>query len=499
MDYRLKSLYEQMLKGKSIKKVSSDNGVDTAKKNLKNAYDQVLTSQDINYSSLQELSKITGIEDNNVLQKLYKIYEFVKDNDVFKKQVQLTPGSPPTRAYDSSMELNFNNLLSLLKETKFNNKKFIVTFSSKVRKLRTPRPLGQRIAEWSSITSQQVNNLENEIYNKKRVSPLAVALKPLIIFAIYKNLPDKIEFVTKMPPGIGAEMAQVEAFNNNLNGISPTQLFLPGDNLPVPGVLFDKARKIEGVGKADIALCNNNEDVFWISFKEGSYLPSNEKGAIPEFQQWGSLKSLYKTDSNIQDVIDSFLTKAVEQYKTIAFDVFDPLTQKTELLEELKRQKININPILKDLAKSKKIYIVKEKIALFADLQANKTKQSELINLALKAIYGNNFQKGKNFGPENVNLILETPTPISFEFLRENDDVVGLKLSLTQNSHIIKNPDLPESENYLPCLYLRRTSEERFLFNNLMTNNVELILAGRTLVYPTGRAKKEKAKEIKIS
>ena len=72
-------------------------------------------------------------------------------------------------------------------------------------------------------------------------------------------------------------------------------------------------------------------------------------------------------------------------------------------------------------------------------------------------------------------------------------------MQLTQNSHIIKNPDLPESENYLPCLYLRRTSEERFLFNNSTTNVPELILAGRTLVYTTGRAKKEKSKEIKIS
>ena len=494
MDYRLKSLYEQMLKGETTNQTSKQD----QPKSLVRAYKEIGSTEHENYSDLQELSKITGLEDKQSLHKLYKIYEFVKDTNAFKNQVRLTPGSPPTRAYDSTMDLNFKNLMALLVENKFENKKFIVTFSSKVRKLRTPKPLGQRIAEWSSITPQQVNNLENEVFNKKRVAPQAVALKPLIIFAIYKNLPNKIEFITKMPPGIGAEMAQVEAFNNTLNGISPTHLFLPGDNFPVPNVLFNKARKIEGVGKADIALCNNEKDVFWISFKEGSYLPGDKEDSMPEFQQWGSLKSLYKTNKGIQDVINTFLTKAVEQYASVAFDIFDPVVERKKLLQELEHQKINITPLLKDLDKAKKVYIVKEKTTLFADLEANKTKQAELINLALKAIYGNNFEQGKNFGPENVNLILETPTPISFEFLREDEDTIGLKLILTENSHIIKNPDLPKSENYLPCLYLRRTLEERFLFNNSNTNVPELILAGRTLVYTTGRAKKEKAKEIKI-
>lgn len=503
MDYRLKKAYEQVY-------LREDNTFTTT---LGNIYDLVYENKtSASSEDLHALSLITGITDNADLNKLFNVYEAIKSNNDFKTKVQLNPGTPLTRAYDPSLIRNYTNLEQLLSNENFQGKPLIITHASKIRKLRTPKPVGQRILEWGPISSKHVLDLEAEIFKKKIITSKSLGLKCLVIFALYKSAPNKFELIPKMPPGIGAEMAQVEAFNKTLEGLDPVKLILPGDTpdgepgSEVPGIFFNQASKVAGVGKADIALLNvqenNSKEVFWISFKEGSYIPPTENSnSVPSFQQWGSLGELYNSDAAIKKSVDLFLTKCVSQYQRKNFDSFDINSQKNELLKKMNEEGVDKIQTIekKDFPHAKVAHIVRSGAAMFFDLFSEKDKQNKLQELALKAIYGDDFKsEGSQFSRENVNLVVETPVPLSFDFVRDVDDnVVAMKLKLVQNSHVIKNPKLPEHKQYLPCLYIRRSLEDRFRFFNLNTKQEEIIIAGRLLVYPIGRARKND--EVKYS
>ena len=70
-------------------------------------------------------------------------------------------------------------------------------------------------------------------------------------------------------------------------------------------------------------------------------------------------------------------------------------------------------------------------------------------------------------------------------------------VEIKSGSHIIKNPQLPEHSQYLPCLSLRYTHIERFRFINQQTKQPELILGGRLLIYPIGKTSRN-SKEVTI-
>ena len=68
------------------------------------------------------------------------------------------------------------------------------------------------------------------------------------------------------------------------------------------------------------------------------------------------------------------------------------------------------------------------------------------------------------------------------------DESVAVKMTMVEKSHIIKNPELPDSVPYLPCMYIRHTVGNYFIFKNTKTGRTEAILGGRLLVYPQGSA-----------
>ena len=441
-------------------------------------------------SDLDVLSNISGIKGQS-LNTLLDLYHSVKENRIFRDEVLLSYGTPKNRAYDASMPLNYTQLASLISGQKFAEKPFIVTYASGTRKLRTPSPLATRICEWAGITDAHVQQLVKDMQTQK-INPSRIGWRPLVIFALYDAFKNRIVLKGKLPPGIGAELNQVETFNDSLKELPPMPLLLPGDTTPVPGVLFNKARKVEGVGKADIALLDatTGKDVFWISFKEDSY--NEDPEAVPHFQQWGSLKGLYFKSEGIRKTIDQFLSNAANSssFKTISvegvpFDSeLEQYVSSSRLLKTLKN--LHSKGILKQ------IHIMPEKSqAVYLDLlkRSNIKKNPELTSIALKGIYGSEFEVDKKipFSSENVNLILQTPDPIKFvpHWDNEQNNIQYLEMVLQQGSHIIKNPNLPDHAQYLPCLVIRYTREEYFLFNN----DTEVVLGGRTLIYPIGKVR----------
>lgn len=486
MDYRLKQVYEQMLAGKQ----SSNNSVKSLTEAYTSIYEKKIVAPPVQMSDLDVLSNISGVKGQS-LNVLINLYQAVKDNSVFRDQVLLSYGTPKNRAYDASMPLNYTQLAALISGQKFAEKPFIVTYASGTRKLRTPSPLATRICEWGAITDAHVQQLSKDMETNK-INPSRIGWRPLVIFALYDNFKHRISLKGKLPPGIGAELNQVETFNESLKELPPTPLLLPGDTNQVPGVLFNKARKVEGVGKADIALLDSTtgKDVFWISFKEDTYHEDPE--AVPHFQQWGSLKGLYFKSEGIRKTIDQFLSNAANSssFRTINVEgipfnsELEQYVSSSRLLKTLKN--LHAKGILKQ------IHIMPEKSrAVYLDLlkKSNIKKNPELTSIALKGIYGSEFEVDKKipFSSENVNLILQTPDPIKFvpQWDADQNNIQCLEMVLHSGSHIIKNPNLPDHAQYLPCLVIRYTKEEYFLYNN----DTEVVLGGRTLIYPIGKVR----------
>jgi hypothetical protein len=506
MDYRLKSIYEQMLVGKQ--KQPSNNLINKPAKSLKEAYKAVVLEQTQFHlkqpspKDLEMLQHITGLADIEILNQLYNIYESAKKNNVFK-QVKLSNG-----------DYSYDMLVGML-----DDKGFVVTSAPSGAKIRTRVGRGTTLGSWDLIKQQDVSKI-NELFNKITTEQItstaanARVLRPLMVFELYKNYPDKVSTKQKPAPGIGPELKQVDTFNKILAEVGqPVKLILPGEDTEDPAfsVLFDNAFKIPDTGKADMALRLKDKEVFWISFKESSYIPPENDKQIPKFQQWGSLKTMYSNDNNVKELIDLYLTKSVAQLPNV-FYTYD--LKDSEALNQIKQKLIEMDPLVgerlfeglskRELTRAAKAHIVPSSSAMAADMGVNVQDRStitskrsnekeiiiNLLNVAFKAIYGMEFEMGKNikFSRENVNVVIETPTPLKFEISEETEESPTALLNLNANSHILKNPHLPDSKAYFPYLYTRHTYKEKFEFNNIDTNQPEVILCGRVLIYPRARA-----------
>jgi hypothetical protein len=511
-DYFLNKIYDSLISKKPVPK-KSEPIVEKKEtfKPLSKVY-QLIYEQEVPVSSNQQLqvnaspdqldslSKLSGITDKQAVEKLFAIYEFLKKNNSFK-DVNFRTGSDPKRIYNyTGPTRTYSDIQQIILNPDFKDKKLIITYAGQVRKLRTPLPVDRRVVEWGFLeASQQIEQQYNLILQTNKANPSTPLKRILAIFDLYIQNSNKIELRTKMPPGINAELVQVETFNNVLKDTDPLPLLLPGDTEKIPDVEFNGAAKVKGTPKADIALTNKGVEVFWISFKEDSY--SLDPSVEPGFQQWGSLKKSYDTDKGIQEIVNLFLTTAVTQ-QTENFTEYNVDEQPLELEQALKDRQYDLNLLQdKELKTVKRVYLVQERTSLYLDLfTPNAEQNTDFKELALKGIYGTDFELGKNvpFGKDNVNLILQTPEPIKFEKLvNMHDDPVAWKMMLKPGSHIIKNPQLPEHGQYLPCLSLRYTHAERFRFINQQTKQPELILGGRLLIYPIGKVGKN-SKQITI-
>ena len=215
--------------------------------------------------------------------------------------VTLSPGS--NNKYGLTTPLNYNGLESILKK----EGKLVITYSGTSKKIRTDSNI--RIVGWSAAKSISSPDFKRAI----------------LVYQFYINNRDKIELVAKQARGIGYEELQVNNLNTWFikNDIKvPLRLYISDElnEFRDTGVNVNGAHKIEGVGKADLALTENSTDKFWISYKHGNYW--SEEGAATSlaavpFQQYGSIKNLHSKlgsgKGKWAEIIANFLDKTTEQ------------------------------------------------------------------------------------------------------------------------------------------------------------------------------------------
>lgn len=376
----------------------------------------------------------------------------------------------------------------------------------------------------------------------------------LAMFTLHKQHADKVNIVTRTPPGINYEFSRAEEINNVLNKSAvPFKLFVEKDGvIKNMGVSVKKADKVLGVGKADIALKDTVGEVFWISYKHGDFF--GEEGQISKyvpFQQYGSLQGLYdkaiksgaegmeidpddvKSD-DLKKVINYFLNNTmkksgltnhgmmgVEEVTTTPkedayevhfktgrilripeghqfFEIFDDLEIYRKLVKFLEKGPGNLY-----------FYPQGTKEFYFDFLKSKLLDQKTLKNIAGKSIYGMDFYIGNTkFGRENVNILLQTSKSLEVKQHKigkgtEIEEVDGLIIKTDSKGHMLFNPNLPNEdvvatfkslEQYAPVLYCRFTRKEVFRWSDDKGRN--MVLGGRFMILPKGK-KSARAEEIK--
>lgn len=552
MDYKLRKLYEQMTSVQSSVQNSDQNKYKSlslvyerevlspsvsskphehAKQETSNSSNQLPSTQtndssqpsSIDAQTLEKLTWISGITDNNILNQLYAAYQEIKKNSFdLLNGVSISTGG--AGSVNSEAVLSLDYLKSMIEKEEST---CFITYAGTVGKIRNN--LGVRIGEWSKANSTDELKIKNAITNLQ-TSKNKMVLRFLIIFALWEQLQTKIVFKAKLPAGIKAELQQVNAINKAL-GEKRLELIIADSTAPVPlnmNVYFNRAEKVPGTPKADIMFLDNGAPKFWLSFKEGEH--AKEEGETPGFQQWGSLKKFYESDKEIKHLIDVFLTKCIISAPD-SFDVFDLKefqNNKNGWLNAIENHLQSTAPellpasglkgkqgILKDIESSTVVYITKSAVSMYADFMSEDAKNENsrnkytpdiIKNIALKSIFGKDYKIGAKFGVDNVNAVLETPRAVQGKIIIDPSTSEPSRLELDPSSvggHLLLNPNMPESSKYYPCLYLRRTQEERFLFNYTPTIEGEsgektLILCGRALFYNLGRAAKEAKEKIPI-
>lgn len=109
------------------------------------------------------------------------------------------------------------------------------------------------------------------------------------------------------------------------------------------------------------------------------------------------------------------------------------------------------------------------------------------------SIYGLDFKFGsKNYGPENVQCLIQTGEKLNLEYAQQNEETIGMKMSTDSKGHILFNPNLPAPEDandpiliYRPVMNARYTEVENF--TSTRKGNVDVFLGCRILVMPYGK------------
>ena len=490
---------------------------------LAKAYDdihnrQVLTEiVGINAIEPAAITAITGIDSDIVLNYYRSV-----DISIVLRQVSISIGTPVYRAINKELhDKPYANLSKFINEiiSKYPDKQLIITTASQNRKLRSPQ--GGRICGWNGLEGMEdilQSPADNPIDSIKKGK--LNLLRCLAIIHLVHEYPGKFMQVPKVPAGISYEADQIEEFHKSLDGLPPLPLILPGSKdlyLDKKGqlVLINGAANVKGTPKADLALTSDGEEAFWISYKHGEYVEEVTKpGEIP-FQQWGSHMGIYKQDE-FKPLLDKYLTGVADElgqhYTRDQINELGPTIGDTDdgTIQDVIKKVYNdhFNKITQSGALDNSSSLNKQGIdhvhvfssgtpVIVNNLFDNDKKPigDKLELLALKAIYGDQYSpSNKKMGKNNVNILLQTPESATFEVVKgtpdDPDEIWAVEMKMKKESHIIKNPDLPNAIPYLPCLYTRYTYASPVVFTNTKTKRLEAIVGGRVLLYPQGRVDK---------
>jgi hypothetical protein len=415
-------------------------------------------------------------------------------NDLNLEQIQF-------KAKDGTL-YTISDFQKIIKNNTSESRSFTITQSpGGICKLRTPFNI--RLAQWEMSWSE-----EPEINQRTNVFKANTGK----ILAIYKLLIDtngQVKFKDVSAAGIEYEEGQVLALNDAIKQLKPEVGYLNlinTDNTPT-GVYFDEAVMISGVPKADFALSYKGQEVYWISYKEGDYFKRDDTTGelvvsqkVP-FQQYGEFKRLYKGEQEkdpkniIPIAINTFCTNIVNQKTGPTFNVSgDKLKEFIDANEE-KLSKINgITSIINHWRNRKvresnvtKFHLIPSATYIVHNFYES-NPEGPLSVFALKGIYGNDYEPGQEFGINNVNILLQTTVDqITLQEVLQHDEHLGYKINPGERGHILKNPSLPDASEYIPVLFMRHSSEDYFAFINTDTGKKEVLLGGRSFIYPKGK------------
>jgi|18_taG_2_1085343.scaffolds.fasta_scaffold05691_2 hypothetical protein len=379
---------------------------------------------------------------------------------------------------------------------------FSITISpGGVCKLRSPFNI--RLATWSSSYTESpgINSKTNQLD--------ANTMRILAIYKLLLNTKGKIEQKERAAAGIEYEEGQVLAINDAIKQLNPEIGYLNlinSDNTQT-GIRFDEAVMIAGNPKADFALSYKGQEVYWISYKEGDYFKHDETTGemvvsqkVP-FQQYGEFKRLYKGEQKkdpkniIPESINRFCTNIVKENVGPTLNVSgdklreflkandDKLWEFTgirSIVGHWKSRKVQESNVTKFHLIPSSTYVVHN----FYD----SNPAGPLSIFALKGIYGNDYEPGSDFGINNVNILLQsTVDQITLKEVLQYDEHLGYKIDPGPRGHILKNPNLPDADEYIPVLFMRHSSEDYFAFLNVETGKKEVLLGGRSFIYPKGK------------
>ena len=482
-------------------------------KNLNEAYTLIREAKNPDVLSPEAIHAITGV-DADIMINYYRYIRADGTLNHILKNVEISVGAPSYRAVNPKLSRkNYHALAKYFKTVaEEKDEPFKITTAGVVKKLRTPS--GGRVCEWSGA-EKRIDVLKDPAGNPIDSIRDINLLRVIAILHLLHEFANDLEQVDKMPPGISYEIDQIETFNNNLQELAPMGFILPGSNELYRDkdgkvVLIDGAADVKGVPKADMSLTLDGKQVFWISYKHGEYVSDVTKPTQIPFQQYGSPGGIYG-DEDLKPIVDRFLTGVASEIGNYFSreDLIELGLQSEEAPDGTNENLAHIysKQLLKMTKKGvpAKTIFNKHKVDHFhlypsgtneitAKLfdQNSKPLGSKLEMVGLKSIYGDDYD-GKSdtpFGINNVNILLQTPQSANFEVMRgtpeDPDESIAIRMTMVEKSHIIKNPDLPDSVPYLPCMYIRHTVANYFIFKNIKTNRMEAILGGRLLMYPQG-------------
>ena len=484
-------------------------------KSITEAYKLIKEDKNSDVLSSNAILSITGVDADIIIN----FYRYIIENKQLEKildQVKISVGNPVHRAVCPEIHQQNYHQLSQYVQSIITEREdpFKITTAGVVKKLRTPT--GGRVCEWSGLESRIDVLRDPANFNVEKYTRDVNFFRCISIVHLMHQYANNLEQVSKMPPGISYEIDQIETFNKSLEGLPKLGLILPGDsNVYVDKdgneLRIDGAEDVKGVPKADMSLTFGGESVFWISYKHGEYTEDVQKpGDIP-FQQYGSPGGIYG-DEDLKPVVDKFLTGVATKLGNYYSreDIVKTGRENPDARDGSLEKLMNVyGKKLSDVTKKGKpvgnvfnkhnvdhFHLFPSGESEIAGKLFDKDRKplgGKLEMIGLKSIYGDEYNGDSStpFGINNVNILLQTPQSATFEVITIDDEPIAIQMSMVKKSHIIKNPDLPDSVPYLPCMIIRHTMDNYFVFKNSVTNRMEAILGGRLLVYPQGKVSKD--------
>ena len=326
--------------------------------------------------------------------------------------------------------------------------------------------------------------------------------KARLYLKLYKELGNKLSSKTTKAAGIEQERIKAEELNKWFQENNSKQLPHKLHMVNEEGKRVDCKVEVTGAvhlslgrtGKADIAMINGNDQVFWVSFKGGDFKDASTGDKYIDFPQYGGFKgldTLYLSDSTqvkkvwnsvkgriVEGIVKNYPNKLLIDPRTTTFDEDNVVVNingrsaKETLPPSLYtfitgkfRLTFYRFVIDKSMPSKQKYLYLMSKFSGYLDFLDGSPETKEI---AGKSIYGKEFKLDKSapFNLNNCNVLMQTSTPLDISIIPAKKDL-HLLIKTGPGGYILFNPNLPLPKDttdpftlYKPIMYVRSGTEE---------------------------------------